>query len=162
MSFYSCCTSVRAELLILTLSPFLSCCTPDIVFLFFFVCEIHFPISFLKSLEKLYTHAHSGKEIKILEIVSYSMKTSQCSFCWEQQKIFKAVGEGVFVVMAFDISANGDKVNVEASLVILFWTPGLVEREHWVHFCSWEDWLVLLSCFFLKRKVNVSFCFWNT
>lgn len=31
---------------------------------------------------------------------------------------------------AFDISANRDKVNLEASLVILSWTSGLAERGH--------------------------------
>lgn len=32
---------------------------------------------------------------------------------------------------------------------------GLVGSERWVHFCSWEDWLVLLSCFCLRRKVSI-------
>lgn len=43
---------------------------------------------------------------------------------------FKAVGVEGFVERAFDISANRDKVNLEASLVILSWTSGLVERGH--------------------------------
>lgn len=32
---------------------------------------------------------------------------------------------------------------------------GLVGSERWVHFCSWEDWLVLLSCFCLRREVSI-------
>lgn len=35
---------------------------------------------------------------------------------------------------------------------------GLVGNERWVHFYSWEDWLVLLSCFCLRREVS-SFLF---
>lgn len=32
---------------------------------------------------------------------------------------------------------------------------GLVGSELWVPFCSWEDWLVLLSCFCLRREVSI-------